>query len=375
MSPKKIPPNISYLKARLQPFGRPMFLGSFGILWVLGLCVWQYWNHPDWLNPIFDEPEVVRSNPRDAPNNPVANLEFSEEELAVDTQSNNLESLLAELEATKTLTPALPLQQEAQSANQSTELFTPLIPKQNSSTSNPFVTLTQDLLNRASLSDYNSLVKINSQGTTKPSSSKVSSAVTRIEQFSSLNRLSNPNRVPAKESPLEKAVNQLFSANSNPTPTVTESPTPTNTKINYVPGYSLGTNSYTPPATTPTLGSNSYNYLPQPQPVNSVSVPVSGTPNNFRQVSPQGFNQLNQSEVRTNPGFTSNLITPGLQPTQGQRNQFNQPNFNNFQLQPTQEQQNQFNQPNLNNSRLQTPQVQPPIQVYQPNFYDSPLSP
>lgn len=48
MSKSKASLNSRYLKARLKPFTRPLFLGSLGMITFFSVCLWQYWQNPQW---------------------------------------------------------------------------------------------------------------------------------------------------------------------------------------------------------------------------------------------------------------------------------------------------------------------------------------
>ena len=83
-----------YFGARLKPFTRPLFLGSVGFLSLSGIAIYQYWNHPDWLQNQIEQPLEAVFGSRNSQEIP----ELAEEDLAVVADIDNIDLLLQEME-------------------------------------------------------------------------------------------------------------------------------------------------------------------------------------------------------------------------------------------------------------------------------------
>jgi hypothetical protein len=101
--------SLRFFKARLTPFTKPMFWGSATILTLLGVTIWQYWQHPEWIGTNnIEQPSTIRNNTANQDsNNIVANPsksipQLSEEDLAVAADIDNSELLLEEIQAAQT---------------------------------------------------------------------------------------------------------------------------------------------------------------------------------------------------------------------------------------------------------------------------------
>ena len=83
-----------YFGARLKPFTRPLFLGSVGFLSLSGIAIYQYWNHPDWLQNQIEQPLAAVFDSRNSQEIP----QVAEEDLAAVADVDNIELLLQEIE-------------------------------------------------------------------------------------------------------------------------------------------------------------------------------------------------------------------------------------------------------------------------------------
>lgn len=93
---------MRYLGSRLKPFQRPMFWGSLGLVCLIGFALYQYWQHPDWLDGNLSEIETTRYN--SASNLSNTNQDkISVEDLAIGADLDNLDLLLRELEQNQTV--------------------------------------------------------------------------------------------------------------------------------------------------------------------------------------------------------------------------------------------------------------------------------
>ena len=360
-SPKTIPPFIRYFKARLIPLKNPMFWGSIGILVLVSLCLFQYWRNPTLLTLALNETEIA-GNYTEEFNDSFSEVPVSDDELVLGADLDNIELLLSELRNTQLLNSA-PLSSKKKSkrkpqSSQQQGLLDQILSQRQANPETSSNQFNNNLLGLTTteipkVRTYNSSPTTNNNRRSRSSYSRYNSSNLRHN---------NSNLVPTQAHPLQEAVNRLYTVNSETKNTPTQSSNTTN-RTNSTPANNnilsgqinnsttfLGrVNSNNNSTTGITLQPNPYNYLNQTQPVNR-------TPNYFGQVTPQGFNQINRTTATDNSRFTSNLTSPGIQPTQIQQNRLNRPNFNNTRLQPLPSQQNQFNQPNLNNSGLQTGQ-------------------
>lgn len=113
--PSPLPrPSFRFLKARLKPFTKPMFWGSATILTLVGIAIWQYWRHPEWIatNDI-EQPSTIRNNTADDYegldiNQSSSNRQLSQEDLAIAADIDNSELLLEELQSAQIPVNLLP---------------------------------------------------------------------------------------------------------------------------------------------------------------------------------------------------------------------------------------------------------------------------
>lgn len=385
-----------YFKARFQPFRRPLFWGSIGGLSLLVVCVWQYWQHPEWLGTTVEQPGTSVDNPIDPSlSDPLA----SPGELPPSTQ-NELDSLL-EVEANRTAEPEedsspqeqpknlleqlAPKEEKEAKTGGSAKIFPDLVPDQNSASDNKAFS-DQNLIERASFDNVRSLFEGKPSNQASPSNFNSSGT-----SAGSAPNLPSVEPVPVPPSPLEQAVERAFSnptnssqnspvaepetATPNPTPQVPEAEAP-NPRPNFAES-SIGRTGYEQYGTVPVVPNSSY-----PAPAASPTAP-SYAPGQGQ--NPYG--QPNPSSVPSGAGSGQPQAVPEVTP-QEQLDSFNFNNsFNSFSP-SNQVPQRQFNQPNQNASPpsqngvnggasnppgVQSPQFEQPIQVEQPGFSDSPF--
>ena len=371
---------LRYLKARFQPFKKPLFWGSLGGGLLLAICIWQYSQHPEWLDTTVEQPDSLdlseesATTPLDSPR-----------EVAPSAQ-NELESS-SELEAAGTALPSLPSssrsesqlskpqQKEAQATGEeSAKIFPALVPDQSSSAADNPVS-NQDLIERASFDNVRSFFEGNNSSKASPSNLNSDQNETPDNPSS----LPSVEPVPVAPSPLEQAVERVMSesepsqapaaapeANANPTPPVSEAEAPP-ARPNFSES-SIGTAGYEQYGTTPVVPN--YN----PTPTASPATPSYGTP----QQSPYGQSTTPNS-VANPPGVSAE---PGLPTTPEE--QLDSYNFNNSFTPPSipRSQPNQTNyapapqngtEERTNSVGVESPQYQQPIQIEQPEFSDSPF--
>jgi hypothetical protein len=90
-----LPPSIRYFKARFKPLSRPMFWGSIGIFSLLAITIYQYLQHPDWLETTSQSTSDLEKLAEES--------QLSSEDLAVAVDIDNLDLLLKELEKQENL--------------------------------------------------------------------------------------------------------------------------------------------------------------------------------------------------------------------------------------------------------------------------------
>ena len=100
---KNIPPSMRYLGARLKPFRRPLFWGSLGLASLIGLTLYQYWQHPDWLTGSLSEIKTNSNSSLNNLSNSIEREKISAEDLAIGAELDNLDLLLKELEQNQTI--------------------------------------------------------------------------------------------------------------------------------------------------------------------------------------------------------------------------------------------------------------------------------
>jgi hypothetical protein len=86
-----------YFSARFKPFTRPVFWGSLGGLLIAGVAIYQYWQHPEWIQT--NSESITNSTASDREN--VADV--SQEDLAAAANLDNVDLLIEEIEQNQTL--------------------------------------------------------------------------------------------------------------------------------------------------------------------------------------------------------------------------------------------------------------------------------
>ncbi|HAG81169.1 MAG TPA: hypothetical protein DCL61_08325 [Cyanobacteria bacterium UBA12227] len=370
-SPNQLPAYFRYLKARLQPFGRPAFLVfAFGIF-LLPLFVWEYWVKPFRAleeNPLsqFDTPDPeptlasqeLAALSADIDSSAVLRDEFDR------TQALTSTTLLDE--SSKDSKPKNSLDSLTRAAESNLQQSSTLLAPQNTSeqkpsASNPFAKSVQDFLNLSSVTAGNLFPNLNSDST---ASSSTEPTTTQPTGGSNLSNLLNINPGTASTSALENALNRINSTPATSTNNPTQ--TPVNSSNQTLPNFTTNGQGITSPTTLPRTtnygvgqvnypptsipggsgyngagqrnyaptvpGGSGYNgagqptYIPAPAPVpvgnNGYQVtPISpAIPSNIGQYPNQTINPNNGV---VNPGVNPNPITPGLQPSQLNRSNLN----------------------------------------------------
>ncbi|VEP11488.1 hypothetical protein H1P_1060019 [Hyella patelloides LEGE 07179] len=108
---KSTPAFLRYFSARFKPFTNPLFWGSLGGVFIGGLAIYQYWQHPDWLQTNSETPtNSVTLSQEKVP-------DISSEDLAAAADLDNIDVLIKELEQNQTLSAIA-----AEGNNKSSEL-------------------------------------------------------------------------------------------------------------------------------------------------------------------------------------------------------------------------------------------------------------
>lgn len=100
---KNTPASMRYLGARLKPLKRPLFWGSIGLVSLIGLALYQYWLHPDWISGNLSEIATTTNDSTSRLSNLTNEGQISAEDLAIGAELDNLDLLLKELEQNQTL--------------------------------------------------------------------------------------------------------------------------------------------------------------------------------------------------------------------------------------------------------------------------------
>jgi hypothetical protein len=346
-SPNKSPASLRYLKARLQPFGRPAFWASACGLLLLLLFAWEFWENPNWLS-------TLGRNQSDKSVNSTDERQLSSEDLAaIGADIDNSSVLSNEIDLRGDLPILTPPNKKTQTPNTSEGFFAQFTRQQAQADSkqeqksptligtfqqpqnatNPFATSAQENLNTSPLS--RGVLFPNLAAPTRESSS--STAVATVGPVLGVNPVNsfNTNRGALPVSPLQEALNRSASSAANSPTAASQAQIPANPSSQALPTStyptSQGAITY-PPLTVP--GATGYNASPMtptapqpytygvpPQPVTGVPPAVPVMPDNVGQYSTQAPIQTNGVP---NPGLNSTPSNPGLQPSQ-----LSPPRFNN----------------------------------------------
>ncbi|HHP7231252.1 MAG TPA: hypothetical protein ACFCUY_10390 [Xenococcaceae cyanobacterium] len=90
-----------YFGARLKPFTNPLFISSVGFFALSGIVIYQYWQHPDWLQNQIEKPLGAVFSSREAQEIP----QISEADLATAADIDNIDLLLQEIEKSQPINP------------------------------------------------------------------------------------------------------------------------------------------------------------------------------------------------------------------------------------------------------------------------------
>jgi hypothetical protein len=325
-SHKKKPAFLRYFKSRLRPFAQFKVWGSLGILALVGLSIWQYQKHPEWLSPTIEQPDVSGDFLGDDLSDPLAESNLSAPEFDLGMESNSLQSpLLEDPLNSETSLPTLPLDKAKSKASKSENVFAPVgqFPSAQGNEQSE-----QSLFPLPfNLKSYRPLLPNQSKSQSTLSVSKPRETSPAVQNSFT------PKVVSSSGNPLTKAIEQLLS----PAPLIT---TPTATPAN--------PNSLSQP------GNN--NFPPQSTQVQSPIQPYQSPYNNYPLQPPA------QSQVQPYQSPYNNY--PLQPPAQSQVQPYQSP-YNNY---PGQSVPGQLGQSRNNPSPVQTPQIQPPIQIDNPNF-------
>lgn len=348
-------PFSRYFKARLQPFTKPIFWGTSGVIVVLGVCLVQYSRNPEWLIPLIEGSNVAY------PTNTEANLEeskatnktkeeLSRDDLAIGSEIDNLDVLFKEFKEQSAvgLTPEVTTdskkkgknknqtpevenwldaylkQQQENKANQSEKLTEN---SQNTTTSN--AVSPEALLESLNKVDF----RVNAPSTATNNSQQQPANGNNSQYQPNLPSNSPLSSPKTGNSALQDALNRLESKNNNPQPPVNDSVNPNSVLPQTTPN-----NLETKPSPTSNF---SYSYSPYPSSINNATqTPANVSTPNYPVFQPKlGQNSANTNNINdrlfpqtnTQLGTTNNtslypnpLVTPqnqGLQPLQVPQNQ------------------------------------------------------
>lgn len=365
--PNQRPAYFRYLKARLQPFGRPAFwVSSLGFLLIL-LFAWEYWTKPEWFGALQDDPFGGLF----APPEPTLS---SEELAAISADIDSSAVLIEEFDRARALALTNSLEDASENSNlessltniaplasqpDGTQVSTPSIATETSepkpTSSNPFAKSAQDFLTADLLAGTNLF------GSLSPVTTPSSSSPTSSSSGVNLLNLSTPNEETEATSPSQNSVTGTPGTNSlgtNNQSTGNQAQTPTPTQSQTSPIYPTSGQMMPPPPTLPRAtnytgtgsflpptvpGGSGYNaagqpiYAPAP-PVpggsgfNAAGQPIYAPAPAYPTVPMAPMNPGNVGQYSTQPptvtnGFPSGVnptpITPGLQPSQLNRSNLN----------------------------------------------------
>ena len=339
---KNTPASMRYLGARLKPFNRPMFWGSIGLVTLIGVALYEYWLHPDWISGNLSEIPTATNDSTSSLSNLANEGQISAEDLAIGAELDNLDLLLKELEQNQTLPisetlkkgksgNSLPVSDknttykrfQEQQKSKLTRSPDPLFPNKNKA-NNLVESPTRGIFQLPKANGYNSTLPpappVQSSNTSNPE--LIPNPIGRLY-------LSNPNRLgsTATVTTPSNSVNLVSPPNSTSVTPNTETSNNSN-----VPTATTGVNPEVNPGVTNTFVTPSV--LPY---TNNTSLPTrTPTPTYGQPLYPPSAN------VEVNPGVTVNPnvnVVPSRFPTNnlGDRQQAQreyQLSPSNYQLQP-----------------------------------------
>ncbi len=359
-----------YFGARLKPFTRPLFLGSVGFLSLSGIAIYQYWNHPDWLQNQIEQPLEAVFDSRNSQEIP----QVAEEDLAAVADVDNIELLLQEIEQNR-LKNSFNFPVSKQKTSSPDNRFTRFQKKQqdkfkNSNTAKYNYLGTKDnalnnLLKPPSLNNYSSILstktstKINSNGFSSSTTSNpvgrlylsnknsslnrtVTSPYTKTSSLSNLGDSSGNFRQPATnrgqqtDLPTNSTNITNQSGVTNPNTRLNQQTNINNFSNSSVPNSSL--NQPTNNSTTNTQNrvnqiTNNFNRYTAPTPNYNQSAPGNYQlqPQSFGQQTPRNFSQTN-STIVNNQNRANNLPTNNFNRSVVPTPNYNQSVPGNYQL-------------------------------------------
>ena len=305
------------------------------------LLAWEYWNNPEEFSLEGAKKIASLTDQSDDP-------KLSSDELAaISADIDSSSVLLSEVDRNT----ALPLATSPNQASQNKDsegLFSQIIrqqaeanskqeqkspaqtqtPQQRQTSTNPFATSAQELLNIGLFSGGYLATNFNPTSSQQSSSLTTGSTSNSTLGFNSINS-SNTNRGAVPLSALENALNRVTPANYPNTASgiqnsanVQNQSLPTSTysgQTTYSPGVVPGPTGYNASQTTPSAPQNSYTYLSPAQ--STVGVPTAvpgapvqtGLPSSVGQYSTQPYGQSNGI---SNSGLNSSQVNSGIQSNQ-----------------------------------------------------------
>ncbi len=359
---KNTPASMRYLSARLKPFRRPMFWGSLGLVSLIGLAIYQYWRHPDWLNSNLAEIETKSNISTNDVSNSINQAQLSAEDLAIGAELDNLDLLLKELEQNQTI----PLSQSSKSKKSKNSFQMgdrntiyhrfqeqqksnvnrvpkPLIPKKNT-TNNLVTSPTRNIFKLPNFNSYTPNTPTTpttptTQNSTSSNLELIPNPVGRL-YLSDRDRLNNtirPNNTSTSGSVNSVSPINSFSNNRQTTDGNLSSQNNSNFSTS---GIRVNT------------GENNTSITPSPIPYNNSinATPVTPRPAYGQPIYQQPTNQQ-PTNFNVNPGIVGNQpgntlptrFPPSNLSNQQQTQRYYQLTPNNYQLQPQ-----GYNQPNVN---------------------------
>ncbi|MGF1480459.1 MAG: hypothetical protein ACFB4I_13365 [Cyanophyceae cyanobacterium] len=333
---------LRYVRAGLQPFSRPLFLGSAAVLAIVAVCAGLYWQHPEWLNTTVEQPGTIDEPGIDLDTAAPAPDEFvdgSSAQIGTDVPAQpQSETLLEQLspeegaDATQSIFPAL--------GGTQTE---------GASESSP------DLVERASFNNYRSFFDSN----------RSESSPSNLGNEGGGGGYANPEvpavqPAPVTDNPLQRAVDRVFADQAEPaqeSEAAVDNSVPEPERNVEAEARRQKVRDFN--TFTDTADSAPYGTVPLNSGLNGAG---SNTPTGPRSSS------YRPPEDRLNSYEFNNSFSPVEQP----QGRFEQGNFDNV-SEPNSQQNSQQNY--LGTTEIVTPQIQEPIQVEQPQFEESPLFP
>lgn len=297
MSAYKTSLSSRYLKARLKPFTRPLFLGSLGMISFFGFCVWQYWQHPEWRSTGLNQTNSVTNNTDPQLNGD----EFAGVYLqGIPTPvANNANMAPSNIEQPGFLERWLE-QKRAETMNSYNQPFVS-VGSQPSNNQNKFKFSTEELLRQPALQQYRSVM-----GNSQPATESENTAVNNQERPEVSSRFPVPATNSGQPTVLEAAIARInYQRSSGEANGAAGQGTNTQLQAQNVPGYTYTqphqpptgyTWGVTPPSsrqpvTTPTTDSGYPNSVnPQPE----AEADATAQPNNFGGAANPGYPATNQ---------------------------------------------------------------------------------